>query len=218
MICSPLNAVGSLLMVAASCLLTGCISVFPQSDPAQLYRFGIHPPEVQRTASAEPVFNVYLGQTGFDSAAAGDRILTVSGTQAAFIKDARWVTSSEDLFDSALHHAFEAEKGPARLVGAGDIARADSMLKLDVRAFEVRYSDDQSAPPVIVVEVQATLTRTGDQTVVADRGFKISLAAGDNRVSAITEAFDQVVTQILGKLVSWVDSHGSNVGPSHSSL
>jgi cholesterol transport system auxiliary component len=146
--------------------------------------------------------------TGFDRAAASDRILTVSGTQAAYIKDARWVTSSVGLFDSALQRAFDADQGPARLVDRAETARIDYVLKLDVRTFEARYDHGQAAAPTIVVEVHAALDRTHDRIVVGDRSFKASITAGDNRVGAIAEAFDQAVAKILGELVAWVDARG----------
>lgn len=206
----PGTVIRSLLLAVTTCLLAGCISVFPKSDPVQLYRFGTTTPQVQETAPAEPVFNVFLGHTGFERAAAGDRILTVTGTQAAYIKGARWVTSSEALFDSALHHVFDADRGPARLVGSGDIARAEYLLKLNVRTFEARYRDGQNAAPTIVVEVHAALAHTQGQSVAAVQRFDASVTASDNRVGAIAQAFDQAVSQVLGKLVAWVDSRGKN--------
>lgn len=209
---TPANTTATLirvfLLITTTSLLAGCISLFPDSEPAQLYRFGTTEPQVQETASAGPAFNVFLGQTGFESAAAGDRILTVTGTQAAYIKGARWVTSSEDLFDSALQNAFDANPGPARLIGSGDIASAEYMLKLNVRTFEARYSGGEASAPTIVVEVRATLARTEDRTVVAQQGFKASIAASENRVGAIAQSFDQAVAQVLGNLVSWVNSRG----------
>jgi len=195
-------------LVAAASLLAGCISLFPKTDPAQLYRFGATTPQVQETASGAPGFGVFLAATGFDRAAASDRILTVTGTQAAYIKDARWVTSSAALFDSALQRAFDADQGPARLVDRAEIAHTDYVLKLDVRTFEARYDHGQAATPTIVVEVHAALDRTNDRIVVGDRSFKASVAASDNRVGAIAEAFDQAVAKILGELVAWVDARG----------
>jgi cholesterol transport system auxiliary component len=59
-----------------------------------------------------------------------------------------------------------------------------------------------------VVEVHAALDRTRDRIVVGDRSFKASVTAGDNRVGAIAEAFDQAVATILGELVAWVDARG----------
>jgi cholesterol transport system auxiliary component len=203
-----------LLLAAAASLLAGCISLFPKADPAKLYRFGTTAPQVQETASGGPGFGVFLTVTGFDRAASSDRILTVTGTQAAYIKGARWVTSSVALFDSAIQHAFDADQGPARLVARGGIARTDYVLKLDVRTFEARYDDGQAAAPTIVVEVHAALDRVSDQTVVGDRSFKASVTASDNRVGAIAQAFDEAVAQVLGKLVGWVDARGEGFGES----
>lgn len=202
------TVIRGLLLAGATSLLTGCISLFPKADPAQLYRFGTTAPQVQATPSQEPGFGVLLSDTGFDRAAASDRILTVTGTQAAYIKGARWVTSAVDLFDSALQHAFDADQGPARLVARGDITKPDYVLKLDVRMFEARYENGQSAAPAIVVVVHAVLNSTSDQTIVGERNFKASVVASDNRVSAIVHAFDQVIAQILDRLVVWVNAQG----------
>ena len=196
------------MLVAATSLLAGCISLFPKTDPAQLYRFGATTPQLQEVASGEPGFGVLLLATGFDRAAAGDRILTVNGTQAAYIKDARWVTSSVALIDSALQRTFDADQGPARLVDRAEIARSDYVLKLDVRTFEARYVRGQAVAPTIVVEVHAALDRTQDRVVVSDLSFKAAVTASENRVGAIAEAFDQAVAEVLGELVAWVNARG----------
>ena len=196
------------MLVAATSLLAGCISLFPKTDPAQLYRFGATTPQLQEVASGEPGFGVLLVATGFDRAAAGDRILTVTGTQAAYIKDARWVTSSAALFDSALQRTFDADKGPARLVDRAEIAHSDYVLKVDVRTFEARYDLGQAVAPTIVVEVHAALDRVQDRVVVSDRSFKAAVTASENRVGAIAEAFDQAVAEVLGELVAWVNARG----------
>lgn len=196
------------MLVTVVSLLAGCISLFPETEPAQLYRFGATTPQVLEATSGEPGFGVLLAAAGFDRAAAGDRILTVSGTQAAYIKDARWVTSAVGLFDSALQRAFDADKGPARLVDRAEIVHADYVLKLDVRTFEARYDHGQVATPTIVLEVHAALDRAQDRTVVGDRSFKAAVTASDNRVGAIAEAFDQAVARVLGELVAWVNARG----------
>lgn len=197
-----------LLLVAAASQLAGCISLFPKSDPIQLYRFGATTPLVQEAATNGASFGVLLTATGFDRAAASERILTVTGTQAAYIKGARWVTSSVALFDSALQRAFDAAQGPARLVDRAEIARTDYVLKVDVRAFEAHYDHGQAANPTIVVELHAALDRTHDRIVVGDRSFKSSVTASDNRAGAIVQAFDQAVAKVLGELVAWVDARG----------
>ena len=197
-----------LLLTAAANLLAGCISLFPKAEPVQLYRFGVTTPQVPETATRGPKFGVSVTATGFDRAAASDRILTVTGTQAAYIKGARWVTSSVALFDSALQRAFDADQGPARLVDHAEIAQTDYVLKLNVRTFEARYDHGQAATPTIVVELHAALNRRHDRIVVGDRSFKASIPASDNRVGAIAQAFDQAIAQVLGELVAWVDARG----------
>jgi cholesterol transport system auxiliary component len=196
------------MLVAVASFPTGCISLFPKMEPAQLYRFGTTTPRVQETATGQPGFGVMLTATGFDRAAASDRILTVTGMQAAYIKDARWVTAAVGLFDSALQRAFDADQGPARLVDRAEITHTDYLLKLDVRTFEVRYDDDQAATPTIVVEVHAAMDRTRDRIVVGDRSFKAVVAASENRVGAIAQAFDRAVNEVLGELVAWVNGRG----------
>lgn len=211
---SPSGVFQGLLLAAATSLLAGCISLFPNVDPAQLYRFGTTTPQVQNTSEGEASFGVLLSDTGFTRAAANDRILTVNGTQAAYIKGSRWVTSAVDLFNSAVQQAFDADRGPARLVARGEIAKPNYALKLDVRTFEARYDNGQNTAPTIAVVVHATLARTHDQMVVGDRSFKATVPASDNRVGAIAEAFDQAVAQVIGALVTWVDARGEDADAS----
>ena len=92
------TAIQCLALAAATSLLVGCISLFPQADPAQLYRFGATVPQAQETASGAPGFDVFRTVTAFDRAAAHDRILTGTSTQAAYIEGARLVTSAGSLF------------------------------------------------------------------------------------------------------------------------
>jgi cholesterol transport system auxiliary component len=198
-----------LTLLAAAGLLAGCISLFPKSDPAQLYRFGTTLPPVQEQASSAPPFGVFLTVTGFDRAAVSDRILTVTGTQAAYIKGSRWVTSAVSLFDTAVQHAFDADQGPARLVGRGETAKSDYVLKMDVHTFEARYVNGPDSAPTIVVEVHAALDRTSDRIAVGDRLFRASVPASENRVTAIAAAYDQAVAKVLGELVAWVDAKGA---------
>lgn len=196
-----------LAVAALAASLGGCISLLPKTPPAQLYSFG-----GQMTAAApetsQPRFAVDALPITFNRAAAGDGILTMTGNEAAYIKGARWDTSAQYLFESALTNAFGADPGPARLMARGEAARADYYLKLEVRTFEARYLQGQGAAPTVVVTVYAALSKSGDRSVTADRLFTASVPAADNRVGAITAAFDQAVTQSLGQLTKWVDARG----------
>lgn len=190
--------------------LAGCISVFPKESPEQLYRFGGDIPQVDRTSSSTGMFAVQLNPTSFDRAAAGDAILTITGDQAAYIKGSRWVSPASTLFDAAVARAFDASKGSARLIPRGEAARADYVMKLDVRTFEARYVDGPGSPPVVMVEVYADLTHTADRALAGEHIFKANIPADGNRAGAVARAFDKATVQVLGELVVWANNKGSD--------
>jgi len=208
----PIRAARRAMAVAAiSALLVGCISVFPKEAPAQLYRFGDTAPErANAVGAAQARFTVRIVPTSFDRAAVGDRILTTTGDQAAYIKGARWLTPAGSMFEEAVVRAFDADGGSARLLAPGEAAHIDYVLKLDVRTFEARYGGDPKAAPTVVVEIYAAISRAADRDAVSERLFETRAPASDNRVGAIAGAFDQAVGKGLGELVAWVDAKGAS--------
>ncbi|HXV00693.1 MAG TPA: ABC-type transport auxiliary lipoprotein family protein [Caulobacteraceae bacterium] len=197
-----------LVAAALSAALAGCISVLPKAAPAQLYTFGEAMPAANAPTN-QPRFAIEVLPITFDRAAGGDRILTMSGNEAAYIKGARWDTGAQYLFESALTNAFAADAGPARLIARGEQARPDYVLKLEVRTFEARYVGGRGAAPTAMVTVYAVLSKNGDRALTADRVFTASIPASENRVGAIASAYDQAVTQTLGQLARWVDAKGA---------
>lgn len=194
-------AVAALAVAALG--LSGCISLFPKSEPAQLYRLDA------RTApgapAAGPAFGVLRLSTGFPRASAGDRILTVGpGGEAAYIAGARWVSPAAVMFDELTAQAFQGA-GRARLITRGEVARADLTLKLDVQAFEAVYDNGPKAAPKVVVTVRGVMTDSQTRALLGDRLFTAEVRAADNRVSAIVPAYDRALGQVLGELVAWVN-------------
>lgn len=183
--------------------LSGCVSVFPKSEPAQLYRFEATVP--QRPESANK-FGVLKLTSNFVRAAASDRILTVNQSgEVAYIAQTRWVSPASVLFDEEVAKAFQSA-GRARLVSRGEITKAAFALKLDVVAFEVAYDQGPKAAPQIVVMVRGVLTNSQDRTVVGDRLFSAKVRAGENRVGAIVPALNQALSQTMTEIVGWVDA------------
>ena len=203
----------SILAVALlGCLLVGCISLLPKQKPVQLYRFGVSAPPAASPAPAQGRFSVGAAPTSFERAAAGDQILTITGDEAAYISGSRWVTAANTLFDAAVERAFDADRGPARLIARGEAVRSNYSLKLDVRTFETRYDHGQQEPPTVVVEVYAGLVERSSELTAAlpaERIFQASVPASENRAGAIAQAYDAAVTDVLGKLVVWVDAKGA---------
>lgn len=191
-------------LALAAIALSGCISLFPKADPAQLYRFEAAAPAP--AAATGPLFGVLRLGTSFPRASAGDRILTVNDRgEAAYIASARWVSPASVLFDEEVSSAFQGA-GRARLIGRGEVIKADYSLKLDVQTFEAHYDRGPKAAPEIVISVRGVITRNRDRALVGEQVFSSRVRAGENRVSSIVPAFNTALTQVLGQLVGWVNA------------
>ncbi|MDP1873381.1 ABC-type transport auxiliary lipoprotein family protein [Phenylobacterium sp.] len=201
----------TLAITATALCLSACVSLLPDADPSQLYRFGGAMGAVDAPRSAQS-FGLVLPSTGFDRAASGDRILTMTGTEAAYVASARWVAPASTLFDEAVAKAFDANTGPARLVTRGEVREAASVLRLDVRQFETVYDQGQSAAPLVIVRLRATLVARDDRALVAEEIFEAQVRAPDNRVGQIVAAYDTAVSEVLAALVDWSNRRGAPRG------
>lgn len=201
------NAAKALAVTALALSLSGCISVFPKAKPASLYRFGESDVSVPKGPPGA-MFGVLKAPSAFTRAAAGDRILTSSNGEVAYIADARWVSPAFVLFEEAVARAFQNDPGRARLIGRGEVAKADLVLRLEVRTFEADYVDGPKAAPEVVVRVRGVLNRNTDRALVGDQVFEARVKAADNRVSAIVPAFDQATAKVLGDVVAWTNAAG----------
>jgi cholesterol transport system auxiliary component len=199
----------TLAAVAASALLAGCVSLVPKAEPAQLYTLGA---AGEGGAAADTVpsgpsrVSLSLGRVEFAPAAAGDRLLTVDGNQAAYISGARWVSPAEELFRQSLMRAYGGQAQKVRLVDRRAAGVASLLLDLRVDSFETRYDHGSNAAPLVVVEVSARMVRYPDRAVVSERSFRSEQRAKANRVGAIVPAYDAALDAVLGEMVSWSES------------
>ncbi len=202
---------GRVLAVSAVAFsLSACISVFPKTKPVTTYRFGDADLSVAKSPPGA-MFGVLKAPSAFTRAAASDRLLTVTNGEVAYIADARWVSPAFILFEEAIARAFDNDPGRARLIGRGEVAKADLVLRLEVRKFEADYVNGPKAAPEIVVRVRGVLNRNSDRALVGDQIFEARVKAADNRVSAIVPAYDQAVAKVLGDVVGWVNAAGPGI-------
>lgn len=208
---NPIRLIPRALAVAAAAVaLTGCISLFPKADPVGLYRFGVEPaPAAKGPAGA--LFGVFKTPTVFTRASAGDRLLTITNGEAAYIAGARWVSPASVLFDEAVARAFEADPGRARLIGRGEVAKADLVLRLEVRSFETAYVDGPKMAPEVLVQVRGVINRNTDRALVGDQVFEARVKASTNNVSSIVEAYDDATAKVLTDVTAWVSASGGGI-------
>lgn len=193
------------LAAVAAVSLSGC-ALLSTPDPVQLYRFGDGEGAVS-TPVASPV-QVKLRTIEMPQASQGDRILGITGTEAAYIGGARWVSPAIMLYTNSLEASFAGQARVVRLIGRRELTVVTRMLDVDVRSFETRY-DYAEAPPTVVVAARARLLRFPERTVVAEQTFTISQPAGENRVSAIVEAYDVATRDLNTQIVAWTDANAA---------
>ncbi len=193
------------LAAVAAVSLSGCALLF-SPDPVQLYRFGDSNGAVG-TPVASPV-QVKLRAVEFPQAARGDRLLGVTGNEAAYIGGVRWVSPAAMLYAQSIEGAFSAEARSVRLIGQRELTPTTRLLDLDVRTFETRY-DYAEAIPTVVVTVRAHLLRFPERTVVTEETFSVSQPASANRVSTIVEAYDAATRDVNRQIVAWTDANAA---------
>ena len=192
---------GRIARIGLLAALAGCVTLLPKDKPATLYRFGDSLGAAQDIPGKALVLR--KAPTGFDRAAAGDRLLTVTGHQAAYVAGARWVSPASDLFDAALIRAFETAGAGTRLLTTAETARPNGVLAVNVEAFEARY-DGGAAAPTVVVEISASLSGLPGGKATSVKHILVKVPASENRQGAIANAFDAAVNQAVSQILTWV--------------
>ena len=194
------------MIAAASVALSGC-ALLSSPDPVQLYRFGGASAYAGTGAtSACPDVHVAMRRIDFPEAARGDRLLAVTGTEAAYIKGARWVSPAETLFEEALRNAF-ADGGACTVLSSAPLSRNGLLLSVDVRRFEAAYAAPGAVPDANIV-VLLRLFRMSDRSLVVEDRITVRESAGENRQSAIVAAFDRATAEASRQIVLWTDQQG----------
>lgn len=193
------------LAAIAAVSLSGC-ALLSSPDPVQLYRFGDAAGPVA-TPVASPV-QIKLRALDMPQASQGDRLLGVTGSEAAYIAGARWVSPALMLYSDALETSFGSQARGVRLIGRRELTPTTRLLDVDVRAFETRY-DYAGAAPTVVITVRTRLLRFPERTVVSEQTFTVSQPAGENRISAIVEAYDLATRDVNTQIVAWTDANAT---------
>jgi cholesterol transport system auxiliary component len=192
---------------AALALAMGGCALLSTPDPVQLYRFGPLDGGYVGERSMETV-QVSLRRIEFPDSVSGQRILAVTGNEAAYLAGARWVADAEELYAQSLEMAFSSERSGVRLIGGRELTRADAGLDVDITTFETRYATPGAAPTV-VISARARVLAMPERTVVSEQVFSVSQPAGDNRVSAIVSAYDAATQDLNRQIVAWVGANAA---------
>ncbi len=200
-----LRSFNRLAAVSLAGLTLGACALLSSPDPVQLYRFGTDTDRTPTAPAGQSPIPVLMRPVEFPEAARGDRILGVTGYEAAYIKGARWVSPAEDLYGQSLQAAFASQSSAIRLINLREASTAQRTLDINIQAFEARYAAPETAPEV-VISVRARVLRYPERTVLAENSFIVRQPTTENRVSAIVEAFDIATRDLNTQIVSWTES------------
>ena len=201
---SPIKASAAAAALAALMLTGGC-ALLSNPKPVQLYDFGAEASASPAETSGAPV-QVALRGAEFPQASKGDRILGVTaGSEAAYIKGARWTSPAQILFVEGLENSFASQSGRVRIIGPGELTQVTRTLAVDVRTFEAQY-EQEGASPVVQVTARARLLSYPERAVIAERTFSVNQPATENRISAIVSAFDVATRDIQTQIVGWTET------------
>lgn len=201
-----MNRMNRLLAASLLAALAGCSSLVggPVSTPT------IYAPEPATTG--DPAWPTVTWQLGMVRPSApklldGSRIAVspVPGELQVY-KAALWArTPPEMLEDTVLRMLEDSGKIPAVARQGSGIA-ADYRLVMDIRHFEADYAGADI--PSAVIEVNAKLLHTVDQTVAGSRTFRQQQPAAGTDISLVSQAFSQAMGTLAGEVAGWTLATG----------
>lgn len=130
-----------------------------------------------------------------------DRIaLRRSAQRLDYYAASRWPAPLPDFLQSLAIEALRAS-GKFRAVQPDTAAfAADELLQIEIRRCQAEYVGD--GPPVVHLQLLATLGHRSDRAVVASVSAESTVPAAENRMQAVVAAFQSAVAAALAELAS----------------
>ncbi|KAA5801030.1 hypothetical protein F1654_13305 [Alkalicaulis satelles] len=189
-------------VLAGAVVLSGCISLLPETQPRTLYRLAsaeIHADAMPRRAAIP----VSLERIDAPRALATDKIALERNGAIAYMAGAGWAAPAPVLFQSVLEDAFFSEAPQLSAVRAEDGVSARYRLDAELRRFEAVYDQGENAAPLVRVTVRARLIDRGERTMAARRVITREVRASAHRQSAIVDAFSRASHDAARELAGW---------------
>jgi len=188
----------SLLLACAA----GCSGLHSDQPAPQVYRLApTLPAAAESTPAASATLRVLrpLAAPGLESDAI---VLTRSGQRFDFYAHSRWTAPLPELVQSGAIDALRAAGRFRAVQGEAVPLDSDYVLQLEIRRFQAEYQGD--GPPLVRVQLVATLGRRTDRSLVASAVAESDVPAQANRMQGVSAAFEAAFGQALAQLVKQV--------------
>jgi cholesterol transport system auxiliary component len=189
------------LALAGAAALTGCSAgLHSSAPPLQSYvlRAADPAPRAARTSVPKATLRVLYptAAPGLDSE---HIMLLQADRRLSYYAATRWAAAVPALVEQLAADTFRRTGAWRAVEDSRGVWSADYFLQLDIRRFEADYTGG-SGPPVVHVTLDCTLgRRAGEEEVVASFVAERAVAAEENRLGAVVEAFEQAADGALAE-------------------
>jgi cholesterol transport system auxiliary component len=163
------------------------------SAPSTIYDLTAARPPAARPFRAQIQIGQPVATLDLDS----DRILVRDGLNLSLLPGGRWPQQLSSLFRARLVQTFQ-NAGLARSL-AGDGARADYELDLDIRAFELDAPTSQ-----VNVDIAARIVALNSGRVADVEIFTMREPVASTDAAAVAAALDRASSTVMTKIVAFV--------------
>ena len=126
--------------------------------------------------------------------------LTRSAQRLDYYAASRWPAPLPEFMQALAIEALRASGKFRSVQPDGAAFAAEQLLQLEIRRCQADYAGD--GPPVVHVQLLATLGRRADRSVLASVSAAGSAPAAENRMQAVVAAFQSAVSTALGELAT----------------
>jgi cholesterol transport system auxiliary component len=197
----------TVLIALASVMLAACAgSLFKnKAAPPTMYLLGA----TRKTPAADPPGDNVAADVGVlrPRVRAGldtDRIAALyPDRRMDYFADVRWSGPLDEVLHDLAIQEFHVNPGLGNVSADASVFASAYWLEIEVMDFQAEYSA-AGGPPTVHVHLQARLGNAGDRHVLARFEPDVHEAAGDNRMSAIVDAYNRAADRALSDIAAGV--------------
>jgi cholesterol transport system auxiliary component len=193
------------LLLLLTFALTGCGGSFFQTKaaPPALYLLSATA-ATAAAAAAAPRIPADLAvirprvRAGLDT----DRIAALyPDRRLEYFADARWSGPLDEVIQQLAVQQFHATANLRNVSVEASVFTSNYWLEIEVADFQAQYSA-ANAPPLVHVRFLARVGTSTDRHMLAVFDANAQVAASDNRMSAIVDAYNRAADQALAEIIS----------------
>ena len=200
-----------LALLATGLTLISACTIFPESEPLDVYRLPAAQAPASRGPAATQQWSLRLNKLQASEALNRPTIAVIpQGDVISSYKASRWSDPAPVLLRNRLLDGFQRD-GRVTLLSTDDSNfQADLELGGNLQAFQTEYQGTQAS---VVVRLDALLVRGYDQRILASRRFEERQPLSDVQVPAVVAGFGQASDRLTANVVAWAVDQGQKLAP-----